>query len=325
MIRRFYVLPIDPGVPDERIDDLVRALGESGRFIAGLHDSFAAVDLHSRTVVWEMTFRDEETYTGPYMVHPYHVATIDDFLLGDSPERISHDYAAMRYRMPEGVPRLERGVRRVLLMNLGEGADAGPLEEYAAAGPHMPLSVLSTDEVVWKSSKGSRGLTWSHIWEQGFEDEAALRAYLATPAGIATSNRDGLRRLGVDVRSVLVLTYPFALPPAPPEPAVPEDAEPSLYTVTARLAPGDVDAYVSLLESEYDVSLARAGAVLRHRWRTIDDGYREAEVQSTWEFPSLEHVKGFRTAMAADPSWNRFVLRAMPLVRGGTRRFLRPV
>jgi hypothetical protein len=231
----------------------------------------------------------------------------------------------MRYRVPAGAARLEQGIRRVLLMNVAEGSDTSMLQSLAERTEASATSVLATDDIAWRSSKGSRGLTWTHVWEQGFADRAALDAYLATPDGVAGSNRDGLRRLGADVRSLLVLTYPFSLGAAPREPEVPADDEPFLYSITARTAIQDADTYVRLLEQEYDVALVAAGATLLHRWRTLDDAYLETEVQSTWQFASREAFKDFRVATTTDPSWNRFVLEAMPLVRGGTRRFYRAV
>ncbi|MET0710900.1 MAG: hypothetical protein ABWZ30_00135 [Jiangellaceae bacterium] len=323
MIRRFYVLPLERAVPEAKIEEMVAALTAADHLIPGLDDSFAAIDQDSRTVVWEMTFRDEETYTGSYMVHPFHAATIDNYLLGDSPERITHDFAAMRYRVPEGAPRPARGIRRILLMNIADGADLQALEELAVRGDHMLTSVLAPDDIGWLSSKGRGGLTWTHIWEQAFADLEALDHYLASPDGVAGSDRDGLRRLGVDVRSLKVLTYPFALEPAPAGPVTLDD-RPFLYTITARVANDDVETYLGLLEQEYDVVLARAGATLQSRWRTLEGGYLDVEVHSTWQLSSLAAFKELRTVMLDDPSWIRFVLRAMPLVHGGTRRFYRP-
>lgn len=325
MIRRFYVMPLDRRATRPQVDQLLTALGEADRFIPGLVDSYAAEDADSRTVMWEMAFRDEDAYVGPYMVHPYHIATIDSYLLGDSPERLCHDFAAMRYRVPDDAVRLEQGVRRVLLMNAADGSDTSMLQELADRGTGTAASVLATDDIGWRSSKGSRGLTWSHVWEQTFADQQALDAYLATAEGVACSDRDGLRRLGADVKSLQVLTYPFVLEPSRQDPALPLTDEPFLYVITARLGLPDVDAYVRLLEQEYDASLGRAGASLLSRVRSVEGGYLEAEVQSTWRFESMVAFKDFRSAMPTDPSWNRFVLEAMPLLRGGTRRLYRTV
>lgn len=324
MIRRIYVLPLKPGLSEAEIEEFVTDFGAAGEHIPGLLDSFAGVDLHSNTVVWEMTFRDEETYTGPYMVHPYHIATLDSYLLGDSPERRSIDFGASRYRVSESTPRLQAGVRRIVLLQLPEGTDTSVIEEIAARGDGMATSVFGSDDLAWQSAKG---LTWTHIWEQGFTDLAELERFLRTPEGIATSSRDGYRNLGVRVPALRILTYPFELKPAPSLDDARAEGAPVLYTMTARLAPDDVDTFIDLLVREYDPSIARVGGTLLHRWRTWDHSYRDAEVQSTWQLDSFATFKDFRagTTSGADPSFNRFVLNGMPLVKSGTRRFYRSV
>jgi hypothetical protein len=322
MIRRIYVLPLNPGATAQETEEFVTAFGDTDRYISGLLDSFAGLDLHSSTVVWEMTFAAEETYTGPYMVHPYHIATLDNYLLGDSPQRLSRDFESARYRLPGPVPRLEAGVRRIVLLELPADADAAALAELAAPGDGVATSAFGADDLAWRGSKGRK---WTHVWEQGFTDLAALNAYLRTPAGAASSSRDGFRYLGMPVTAARVLTYPFKLKPAQSPPVTVPEGVPVLYTMTARTAPEDVEAFISLLVRDYDPSLARVGGKLLHRWRTLDHAYREAEVASTWQLESLTAFKDFRqgTVAGGDPSWNRFVLNGMPLVKSGTRRFYR--
>lgn len=323
-IRRFYVLPLDTGLSPTQVDQLMTELSDSDRFIPGLLDSFAALDDDSRTVVWEMTFDDEATYTGPYMIHPYHVATLDNFLLGDSPERVAHDFGAARFRVTDDTPRLTAGVRRLVQIRLADDTDASAVEEIAAHGAGMAASRFAADDLAWKSTKG---LSWTHSWEQTFADREQLASYLGTTDGIACSTRDGFRLLGVNVAALRILTYEFQLESAPTPPPPPVDSAPMLYTFTARVAPENVETLVRLLEAEYDIALARAGATLVQRWRTIEQGYREVEIQSTWRLDSLETFRDFRTTTTGghDSNWNRFVLDGMPLVISGTRRFHRPL
>jgi hypothetical protein len=156
----------------------------------------------------------------------------------------------------------------------------------------------------------------------------ALNAYLRTPGGMASSNRDGFRYLGVTVTALKVLTYPFKLKRAQSPPAdIPSEGYPILYTMTARTAPEDADIFMAMLARDYDASLARFGGKLLHRWRTLDHAYSQVEVQSTWQLESLSVFRDFRQATVggADPSWSRFVLHGMPLVKSGTRRFYRMV
>jgi hypothetical protein len=323
MLRRIYVLPLNTGLTADQAAEVVTAFDESDRYIAGLIDSAAGIDLDTRTVVWEMSFPQEEAYLGPYMVHPYHIGTLDNYLLRDSPERMTHDFTSARYRVADSVPRLEAGVRRVILLELPDGTDTSAIEALTAPGGDVATSTFGADDIAWK---GSKGRTWTHVWEQGFTDMAALERYLRTPAGVATANKDGFRYLGVKPAAVQVLTYPFTLKPAPAPAEIPADG-PLLYTITARTAAEDADAFIDMLVRDYDPALARVGGKLLHRWRTVDAGYLDTEVQSTWELDSLSAFRDFRQATVGggDPSWNQFVTNGMPLVKDGTRRFYRTV
>jgi hypothetical protein len=322
MIRRFYVLPLKPTVGPAQIDELLAALRATDQYIPGLLDSSAGLDAASRTVVWENRFVDEEAYAGPYMVHPYHAATLDDYVMADSPLCLTQDIYATRYRLAGDPAELRSGIRRLLLMNLAEDADTAALEALTEPGPDVASSVLARDDVGWVSAKGR---PWTHIWEQAFADEDALRRYLRMPDGVASSSLEGLGRRGIEVLSAKVLTFPFDIKPAgeqaPAEP--PPDDVPLLFTITARLAPGDVDVYVDLLERLYDPVVAANGGQLVQRWRTVEQAYVEAEVHSTWQLESFAAFSTMRAATCRDPNWNRFVSEAMPLVRGGTRRFYR--
>lgn len=321
MIRRFYVMPLDANATAAEIDGLLSALDDADAFIHGLLDSTAGLDASGSAVVWEMRFVDEETYTGPYMSHPYHMATLDNHLIPDSPECLTHDIATVRYELAGSGPRLREGIRRLLLMELQEGADTSALEERAARGEGMATSVFSPDDVAWRFP--GKGSSWTHVWEQGFTDPDALERYLATPEGIASSSLEGMRRMGVDARSLRVLRYPFRIKPPQSPPEIGSQTLPILYTVTARTSIEDADAYVSLLRSHYDPPLAAAGATLLHRWRTVEHGYRDAEILSTWRLDSVAAFSPLRVVIVNDPSLSRFVLDGMPLVKSGTRRFYR--
>ncbi len=324
MIRRFYILPLKPGLSDAKVDELLRGLDESDLFIPGLVDSSAGVDLASRTVVWENNFVDEESYSGPYMVHPYHIATLDNYVMMDSPECVTHDIYTTRFRVPDGLPRVERGIRRVVLMNVADGSDLSALEALAVPSDDVVTSTFRPDDVGWVSGKGR---SWTHVWDQAFADGAALQRYLRTREGVATSSLEGVKRLGADVRSIKVLTFPFMLKsvsaqtPAP----MPVDDLPVLYGITVRLASFDVDTYIELLERHYDPYIADGGGELVHRWRSVDQAYGEVEVQSIWQLESMASYSDIRVATLSNPGWNVYVRDAMPLVKSGTRRFYRTV
>ncbi|MCY3577432.1 MAG: NIPSNAP family protein [bacterium] len=324
MIRRYYVLPLKPEVPDSKVREMIEVLNAADRFIPGLLDSSAGVDFDSRTVLWENTFVDEASYSGPYMVHPYHIGAIDNYVMPDSPECITDNTYATRYTTPDAAQEVRGGIRRVLLLNAIADADGAALNALAAQPQEVAASAFGADDVGWVSAKGR---PWTHIWEQSFTDMAQLEHYLGTPDGMACSSPEGFASLGIDLGSLRIFTCPFELSPAdhqsPPSP--PPDTAPVLYTITAHIAATDADAYVELLERHYDRFMAEGGCPLLNRWRTVDQGYLGVEVHSTWQIDSLRAYSDLRATTIADPHWTAFVKDAMPLVKGGSRHFQRAV
>ena len=324
MIRRFYILPLNPGVPDAQVQEMIAVLGAADRFIPGLLDSSAGVDLDSRTVIWENTFVDEASYSGPYMVHPYHIGAIDNYVMPDSPECITNNTYATRYTTPDATQEVRGGIRRVLLLNVSTEADASAIQALAEQAQGMAASVFGADDVGWVSAKGR---AWTHVWEQAFTDTVQLERHLGTGDGKACSSVEGFASLGIGVGSLKIFTCLFELSSAEhqsPSPT-PPDTAPVLYTITARTAAGDADTYVELLERCYDRFMADNGTTLMERWRTVDQGYLEAEVRSTWQIDSLAAYCDLRAKTISDPHWSAFVKDAMPLVQGGSRRFHRAV
>ena len=324
MIRRFYILPVNPGVSEAKVQEMIDVLNAADRFILGLMDSSAGVDLDSPTVIWENTFVDEASYSGPYMVHPYHIGAIDNYVMPDSPECITDNTYATRYTTPDAVQEVRGGIRRVLLLNASTDADGEALNALAAQPRGVAASAFGADDVGWVSAKGR---PWTHIWEQSFTDMAQLERYLDTPDGTACSSQEGFASLGINLGSLKVFTCPFELSPAedqsPPE--TPPDTTPVLYSIAARTAATDADAYVELLERHYDRFMAEGGCPLLNRWRTVDQGYLEAEIHSTWQIDSLSAYSDLRATTISNPHWTAFVRDAMPLVQDGSRRFHRAV
>jgi hypothetical protein len=321
LIRRYYILPLRPDVEDRRVQEFLDVLRAADRFIPGLVDSSADLDLGSRTVVWENTFVDEASYSGPYMVHPFHIAAIDNYVMADSPECLTQDIYATRFQTDDATQPLRTGLRRVLLLNVESPDDAEVIRSMAATAGGMEASAFGADDVGWVSAKGR---PWTHVWEQAFTDTAQLARYLATADGIARSSREGFSRLGVDLRSLQVFTCPFELK-APdqqtPPSGTPGPDLPVRYTLTARVDIDDADRFVLLLERLYDPVMAEAGSPLVERRRTVAHGYLQAEVESSWGLNALALYSDIRASTYADPAWNEFVREAMPLVCGGTRRF----
>jgi hypothetical protein len=321
MIRRFYIMPLNHRATQESVDRFIADYDACDQFIAGLSASAAGLDFDGTTVIWENVFDSEETYSGLYMVHPYHACTLDSYLMADSPELLTHDIFTVRYEVPGDIPRIERGIRRLALMNIAEETESIAENALSDCPEFASTNLFSRDNVKWVSPKGK---SWTHILEQGFADEDALDAYLETAHGIATSSKDGLRRLGIDISGIKIFTYPFELKAAQNPASLPEDG-PAFYAITAQLDVVDVRAYIALLESSYDLHMEAQGCKLVQRLRTVDEGYLQAEVQSIWELPSMAHYNPMRFSTGGDANWNRYALEAATLVKGGARRFYRGV
>lgn len=320
LIRRYYILPLRAGVRDAQVQEFVDVLSAADRFIPGLLDSSAGLDAGARTVVWENTFVDEPSYSGPYMVHPFHIGAIDGYVMADSPECVTQDIFTVRFQTPDASQRQRTGIRRVLLLNVASDAEASIIKSLATEAAGMASSGFGADDVSWVSAKGR---AWSHVWEQAFTDDEQLDRYLQSRDGIACSSVEGFRRLGVELTSLKIFTVPLELTPTElqtPDP-MDDDTKPVLHTISARVALDDVDQYVELLERLYDPFMAGCGSPLVSRWRTVNHGFLEAEVQSTWHLDTLAAYSDLRAKTYADPGWNEFVRDAMPLVRGGSRRF----
>lgn len=318
MIRRFYIMPLDHGVSDDKVEEFRQSFDNADLFIDGLHDAACGVDLNSRTVVWENNFDSEENYTGPYMLHPYHAQSLDNYIVFESPECISHDIYTARYIIPDGTAQtLQKGIRRVMLLHIEEGSDTSAIENFDHAAAGMATSVFSPENVTYVSPKGR---SCTHVWDQGFTDMAALEVFLSSPVGLETTSREGLRRLGVEVQRITIFTYPFELKGRQTPPPL-GDASPIFYSVTARLDPKDVDAFIASIEQDYDPFLAAHGTKLVHRWRSVDSAGVLADVQSVWQLDSFAVFNQWR--MTYNPRSDQFVRNAMALVKGGQRRFYR--
>lgn len=322
MIRRFYILPLQPWVGDDQIDELIHVLAEADRFIPGLTDSSAGLDRNSRTVVWENNFVDEASYTGPYMVHPYHIGAIDSLVMLDSPECVTQDIFTVRFQTTEP-QRIEHGIRRVTLLKMAEGADVSSIDALAEPTTDVVTSQLGADDVGWVSVKGR---AWTHIWDQSFTDAASLDRYLHSRDGMATSSLEGIKRLA-DVEAMKTFTFPVSIRPTADQqpPATPADDGPILYTITVRVAPENADRYIDLAKQYYDRYVTDGGGELIDRRRSVAQSMDEVEIQSTWRLDSLAAYSDLRFMCIPHEQWNIYVREATPLILGGTRRFSRTV
>ena len=84
MLRRFEVYALRPDAPADAVVGLEEACRRCGRFIPEVLDGAVGTNLSDAPVqlVWEHAYASPEAYRR-YMVHPYHAAVIDRYLLPD--------------------------------------------------------------------------------------------------------------------------------------------------------------------------------------------------------------------------------------------------
>lgn len=219
-LRRFEMYSLRDGAPPAAIARLRRALCDSGRFIPEVLHSAVGTNRAGGplVLVWEHAFASPAAYQR-YMVHPYHAAVLDRFLLGDSPERITTDNGLgaglVGYAAPEAVVARASGVRRLLLLALAAGAaqDAHSRLAALAAGATrgrrgLVASFLAENTLAtrWFDGVTSVGTTtpWTHVLEQGFATAADHEAYRASDHPLARVRHDGWPDGGV-VRALEVV------------------------------------------------------------------------------------------------------------------------
>jgi hypothetical protein len=187
VLRRFESYAFHETATAEQIAELVRALRQAGEFIpevqfsaVGRNESDADVEL-----VWEHAYDGAGAYAR-YMCHPYHICVLDRFLLPESPECITAPrphlgVGLFGYEMPDASFRRDRGVRRVVAMKAAPNVRADVWDTFvdrlgrrSVDAPDLQVSIVAPNTMGlewWPNG-------WTHVWEQAFDDEAAMRRAL---------------------------------------------------------------------------------------------------------------------------------------------------
>ncbi|HVA02609.1 MAG TPA: Dabb family protein [Acidimicrobiales bacterium] len=224
MLRRFEVYALRPDAPADAVVGLEEACRRCGRFIPEVLDSAVGTNLSDAPVqlVWEHGYASPEAYRR-YMVHPYHAAVIDRYLLPDAPERIVIDgplgAGLYGYRCDTPSYRMSSGVRRLVLLHLDNRSTETDVARLAETLEEAPTDVGGMAvSIVAANSMGSAwfdGVTplmgpprWTHIWEQGFSSLEALEDYRHGDSSVAAVERGGWdRQLGGIVKRSAELFY----------------------------------------------------------------------------------------------------------------------
>jgi hypothetical protein len=220
VLRRFEMYPVTRTRAD--VGALATACRRCGDFIPEVTHSTVGWNLSDAPVqlVWEHAFASAQAYQR-YMIHPFHAAVLDRYLLPDSPERVVSDNdlgaGLVGYQCDGPVFEMRRGVRRLVLLRVDRRATAGAvhrmeeaLRDVPAAADQMILSVVGANTLgpAWFDAVTPVGgrPRWTHLWEQGFVDRDGLAAYRQGGSAAAEAERrrwdgwmDGIIAKAVDV------------------------------------------------------------------------------------------------------------------------------
>lgn len=229
MLRRFELYSLQDAAPTRDVERLRAALRDCSRFIPEVRSSAVGWIRPPAPLqlAWEHAFDSPEAYRR-YMVHPFHAAVLDRYLLGDSPERVVSDNGLGAGLVGYDGDHLElaAGVRRLVLLRLRDDAArrawdllADLLRAAPAEVATMRVSVAAENRLATRWFDGVTALApalaaWTHLWEQGFGSFAELDAYVGGASSVASLERRW--REGADDVVDRVLDIAYEIEPAAP-------------------------------------------------------------------------------------------------------------
>ncbi len=195
MLRRFELYTLAPTASPGPVGDFERACRTCGRYISEVLDSATGRNQSPAPVqlVWEHAFDAPEAYRR-YMVHPFHAAVLDRYLLPDSPERlVTHNALGaglVGYECDGPAYRMGSGVRRLVLLRLdhdvppdGAARLTVSLTSADAGIPGLVVSVVAANTLgaAWFDGVTPVGPPprWTHLWEQAFDGADTFASYRA--------------------------------------------------------------------------------------------------------------------------------------------------
>jgi hypothetical protein len=184
MLRRLETYGFHPDTTPEQIDELARVLRRTGWFIPEVLDSAVGRNRSSAGVdlVWEHSYESPASYA-KYMCEPYHICILDRYLLPEAPECITASrrelmLGLMGYEI-DGAPfRRDAGIRRIVALKAEAGFDAFAGELRARPGLAVSVVAPNIMGLEWFPTG------WTHLWEQAYEDDAAMEAAIADEADL---------------------------------------------------------------------------------------------------------------------------------------------
>lgn len=193
MLRRFEMYGFRAETTPAQVAELARVLRDSGRFIPEVLDSAVGTNRSETDValVWEHAYESPAHYER-YMRHPFHICILDRYLLPEGPECITASRPELAMGLVgyevEGAPfRWRNGIRRIVVLKLATDADPADVDAFldtlarrpeADAGLRLSVVAANTMGREWWPD------AWTHVWEQAYDDEAAMERSLAGEAAL---------------------------------------------------------------------------------------------------------------------------------------------
>lgn len=216
MLRRFETYRFEPHASEDARDRLRTAFRDSSRHIPEvLHSAVGAPTGGVVQLVWEHAYPSAEAYRR-YMEHPFHASVLDRYLLADSPERIvEHSELGIGlagYTCDGPKYFLAAGVRRLVFLDLRRAGpdeiDAVSVLARRATAPTVSVFAANTLATAWFDGESPLGPEprWSHLWEQGFRDDAARSHFLDGNRDPGGASGQGWDRVP-GVAAALVVSY----------------------------------------------------------------------------------------------------------------------
>jgi len=325
MLRRFESYGFAPNASAAAQDDLARVLRHAGTYVpevldaaVGRNRSDVAVDL-----VWEHAYASPDAYAR-YMCHPFHICVLDRYLLPENPECITASRRELQLGLlgyeVDGAPfRAASGVRRVVAMRAEPDAARDVVDAFVASlGARVGAVPGLTASVAAPNAMGLEWFPdgWTHVWEQAFVDEDAMRA--SSPDERALLARGPMGEwidlwYEIDARTDDAVAV---------DGAVPDAATGSVVMIdTVDVAEADATAYVDAFERWYLPGARARGLALVGCWSTPRGIGEDVTVTTVFDVGTWADWERARNAAVRDPALGEWLAARRAVMRSGRRRF----
>jgi hypothetical protein len=325
MLRRWEMSRFADGVTEAQIDELATVLRGCGRYIPELLDSAVGRNTSDADIklVWEHAYESPEAYAR-YMRHPYHIAVLDRYLLPDSPEVMTARSSELGlglvgYETDGAEFRRTSGFRRVVAFRFVDGtrdedvdAVVGRMRACSKDLPELELSIVA---------RNSMGLElrphgWTHLWEQAYDDEAAMVRAAAQEAEL----------LAPPVHSSVSVQYRIdaAGPgerPAPGSRTADGPSKPIYLVEQVELRAAEAPEFLLALEEMYLPMTRELGMELMARWQSPPGVGEHVTVMTTFRIGDWGRWNDLRAQLVVDPAMPGWIARKRELILGGRRTF----